>query len=556
MAKKTDIQGDRKWEKLYSGKLALNMEIPEKPIHYFLDKAAIEDPDNVALSFYGRDIKYGEYKELTDKFARALQSEGIQKGDKIMILAANCPQNIIALYGSLKAGAVPVLLNPLYTAKELEYFFKDAQPRIVLCLDAFYAKVSEAAKATPQIEKIITTNVSDYFSPIKRVLARLLKKVEVVDCEGSILFDDFIDCSSDYNEREVDVMEDPAVIVYTSGTTGDPKGVVLTHYNFVSSVVSIQEWLREITPRCFMLVIPIFHIYGCAVVLNWPILAKGKLVIVPKFHVKETIGLIRQHKVEGFFGVPAIYLALINYFKENPKQERLTSLRFCSSGSAPIASYAWQQLGEIFPNANLTEAYGLSETTGPFLMDPYFKGYEKKFGSVGIPFPRTDVKIVDPETLEDVSIGENGCVVVKSNLIFKEYLNKKEKTAQVFKDGWFLTKDIGRMDERGVFYLEGRLDDMINVRGEKVWPREVEKVLEDHPRVKEVAVVGVREDYYGERVKAWVVLEAGSSINERDLIEFCKEKLTMYKVPREIEFLDELPKSNLGKTLHYKLREK
>jgi long-chain acyl-CoA synthetase len=553
---KVEIQGSRKWEQFYSGGLKLNMDIPEKPIYYFLDKAALENPDNIALSFYDNEINYRDYKILTDKFARALQEDGVQKGDKIMILAVNCPQNIIALYGSLKAGAVPVLLNPLYTAKELEYFFKDAEPRMVLCLDSFYEKVAEAAKATPQIEKIITMNVSDYFSPIKRFLARLLKKVEVVDCPNSVKFDDFLNGSSDYNEREVDVISDPAVIVYTSGTTGDPKGVVLTHYNFISSVVSIQEWLRAITPNCFMLVIPIFHIYGCAVVLNWPILAQTKLVIMPKFHTKETIDAIRKNKVQGFFGVPAIYLALINYFKENPKEEKLSSLKFCSSGSAPIASYAWQQLGEIFPQANLTEAYGLSETTGPFLMDPFFKGYEKKFGSVGMPFPHTDVKIVNPETMEEVPVNTNGCLVVKSNLIFKEYLNKKENTEKAFKDGWFLTKDIGRMDERGIFYLEGRLDDMINVRGEKVWPREVEKVLEDHPRVREVAVVGVKDDYYGERVKAWIVLETGSSITERELIDFCKEKLTNYKVPREIEFLNELPKSNLGKTLHYKLREK
>lgn len=550
------IENKRVWESFYSGALSMNMNIPEKPIYYFLDQAAIEKPDNIALSFYDKEISYKEYKNLTDRFACALQLEGIQKGDKVMILAVNCPQVIVAIYGCLKAGAVPVLLNPLYTAKELEYFFSDAQPRIVVCLDSFYEKVSEAAKVTPQIEKIITANISDYFPFVKKVLARMLKKVEVVDCPGSVLFDDFINVSDDYNEREIDVLNDAAAIVYTSGTTGDPKGVVLTHYNFVSSVFSIQEWLRAITPNCFMLVIPIFHIYGFAVVLNWPILAKGKLVIIPKFNVKETIDSIEKNKVQGFFGVPAIYLALINYFKNNPKKEKLKSLTFCSSGSASIASYAWQQLGEIFPNAQLTEAYGLSETTGPFLMDSFYKGYEKKFGSVGIPFPHTDVKIVDFETFEEVPVNKNGCVILKSNLIFKEYLNKEEKTKEVFKDGWFITKDIGRMDERGVFYLEGRLDDMINVRGEKVWPREVEKVLEEHPRIKEVAVVGIKDDYYGERVKAWVVLEAGSSINENELIVFCREKLTEYKVPREIEFLTELPKSNLGKVLHYKLREK
>lgn len=554
--KKFQTIGERKWHHLYSENVPANIDYPEVPLFYFLDKSAQESPDNIALSFYGKEINYGEYKDLTDKFANALQKQGIQKGDKVMILGVNCTQNIIAFYGTMKSGAIPVLLNPLYTSEELEYFFKDAAPRIVFCLDSFYEKVSKAAKGTPQIEKIVTTNISDYFSWSTRFFARLFGKVEVVNCQGSIKFDDFLNTSSDYEEVAIDPLNDPAVIIYTGGTTGDPKGIILTHYNLVSDTWAVKEWLDKITPTSFMLVIPIFHIYGCGPVLNWPCLLKAKLVIAPKFHTKETINMIKKHHIEGFFGVPAIYLAIIKYFKDHPKEEKLNSVKFCSSGSAPIASYAWQQAGEVFPNANLTEAYGLSETTGPYMIDPIVKKYEKKFGSVGVPFPNTDVKIVDPETKEELPPNSKGEVMVKGCTVFKEYLNKPEKTKQAFYNGWFATKDIGMMDDRGVFYLEGRIDDMINVRGEKVWPREIEKVLEENVKVKEVAVVGVPDDYYGERVKAFVVLEAGANTTEGELISFCEEKLTKYKTPREIEFLSDLPKSNLGKTLHYKLRGK
>ncbi|MFA6252298.1 MAG: AMP-binding protein [Candidatus Paceibacterota bacterium] len=554
--KKFKVEGRRKWHDLYTETVSYNYEYPEVPLFYFLDKSAEESPDNIALSFYGKEITYLEYKDLTDRFASALQKQGIQKGDKVMILGVNCPQNIIAFYGTMKAGAVPVLLNPLYTAEELEYFFKDAAPRIVLCLDTFFEKVSQAAKTTPQIERIITTNISEYFSPLTGFFARLFKKVETAKCDGSIRFNDFLKISPDYKEVEINPLDDPAVIVYTGGTTGDPKGVVLTHYNLVSDTWAIKEWLSENPPTSFMLVIPMFHIYGCGPVLNWPCLLKAKLVIVPKFHTEETVGLIKKHKIEGFFGVPAIYLAIIKYFKDHPKTEKLLSVKFCSSGSAPIASYAWQRVGEIFPNANLTEAYGLSETTGPYMIDPIVKKYEKNFGSVGVPFPNTDIKIINPDTFEDLPPGEKGELIVKGCMIFKEYLNKPEKTKQAFRDGWFFTKDIGIMDERGVFSLEGRIDDMINVRGEKVWPREVEKVLEENVKVKEVAVIGVKDDYYGERVKAFVVSEPGANATEEELINFCKEKLTEYKTPREVEFLSELPKSNLGKTLHYKLRVK
>jgi long-chain acyl-CoA synthetase len=556
MNKNFYIEGDRPWFNLYPENSPKNLAYPEVPVFHYIDKHAAESPDSIALTFYDRDISYKEFKDLTDRFARALQEYGIQRGDRVMILAVNCPQNIISIYGCAKAGAVPVALNPLYTAKELEYFFKDIEPRLVITPDAFYANAVEAAKSTPQIERVITFNLSDYFSPIKKVLARLLKKIEVIKCPGSIDFNEFLKVSPEYNHPEIDVFNDPALIVYTGGTTGEPKGVVVTHYNMVSNAYGIHYWYNDyVGPKSFLLVVPIFHIYGAGLIMNWPFINKGRLVIFPKFHTKEIIDAIKKYRIDGLFGVPAIFSALINYFKENPKEKPLDFVKLVTSGSAPISAYTWQQGKETFPKASLIEGYGLSETCSVFLVDPLSKKYTKGAGMVGIPLLNMDVRIVDPHTNEELPVGESGEIVTKGPIIFKEYWRKPEKTAEAMQNGWFHTKDIGRINNEGAFSIEGRLDDMINVRGEKVWPREVEKVLEENPKVQEVAVIGVKDDYYGEKIKACVALKSNEKATEKELIDFCRAKLSPQKIPHMIEFYKELPKSNLGKILHYKLRQ-
>ncbi|MFA5368689.1 MAG: AMP-binding protein, partial [Candidatus Paceibacterota bacterium] len=421
---------------------------------------------------------------------------------------------------------------------------------------SFYANAVEAAKSTPQIEKIISFNLSDYFSPIKKVLARLLKKIEVIDCPNSINFNDFINVSSEYNKPEIDVFNDPTLIVYTGGTTGEPKGVVITHYNMISNAYGIHYWYNDyVGPKSFLLVVPIFHIYGAGLIMNWPFINKGKLVIFPKFQRKEIINAIKKYKIDGLFGVPAIFSALINYFKENPREKRFDFVKLVTSGSAPISAYTWQQGQDVFPNAFFIEGYGLSETCSVFLVDPLSKKYTKGAGLVGIPLLNMDVKIIDPQTQEDLSVEQSGEIITKGPIIFKEYWRKPEKTKQAMRDGWFHTKDIGRINSEGAFSIEGRLDDMINVRGEKVWPREVEKILEEISKVQEVAVVGIKDDYYGEKIKACVVLKKDEKANEKELIDFCKTKLSPQKIPHMVEFYKELPKSNLGKILHYKLRQ-
>ncbi len=550
------VPDNRPWFKLYDSHISKHLDYVDEPLYYFIDRAAEEKPDNIALNFFGANITYREYRKLINQFAHALQKAGIQKGDRVLIMAVNCPQVLIALYGSMKAGAIPIPLNPLYTAKELEYFFNDLKPRIVLTPDSFFNNVNIAAKTTPQIEKIISTNISDYFPPLKGFLAKLTKKVPVFDCPDSIDFNEFIKVSPDYEKVSINPKEDTALMVYTGGTTGEPKGVCLTHFNLVSDAMSFDEWHKQIKSDSSLLVVPLFHIYGCGLVINFTNIRAGKLVIVPKFHTKDTLSILKKEKVSGLFCVPAIYSAFVKYYNDNPNEPKLNDVTLCGSGSAPISSYIWKELQGIVPNTYLGEGYGLSESCPGTTIDPVNKNYVKEIGSVGIPSIDTDIKIVDLITKTEVGPGISGEIVINSPSIFKEYWNKPEKTKEVLKDGWFFSGDIGRMDENGVIFIEGRIDDMINVRGEKVWPREVEKVLEKHPKVLDVAVIGVPSDYYGQIIKACVVLKEGVQSSEEELIDYCKKSLVEYKVPKMIEFFKELPKSNLGKTLHSSLRKR
>jgi long-chain acyl-CoA synthetase len=549
------VPDNRPWFKHYFKDGSKHLNYPEVPLYDFLDDSAEENPNKKAIIFYDKEITYKELKNLSDRFAFSLQKQGIHKGDRIVLLLPNCPQLLISFWGTLKAGAIPICLNPLYTGEELKYFFNDAEPRIVISLDMFYEKVEEGAESTSHIEKIITTNIADYFPLIKKVLGKLLGKVKYFPCPGTINFNDFLESSSNYNRVEINPKEDLAMIVYTGGTTGDSKGVMLTHFNVISDVLGMTEFLKEVSIKSLLIVVPPFHVYGLISGISMGTYNGWDMVFLPKFTTEETIKTIRKYKINFFEGVPAMYSAFWNYFQKKPKESLLDSLTLCSSGSTSISSYLWKKINKMAPNATLIEGYGLTESSQVILLDSLVKGYVKKMGSVGIPIHGCDLKIVDIETREDLPLGQSGEILFKGPQVFKGYWKKPEKTKKVFENGWLRTKDIGRMDKDGVFYIEGRIDDMIDVRGEKVWPREVEKVLESNPAVQEAAVIGIKDDYYGQTIKACVVLREGKGISEKDLIDYCKENIVPFKVPHKVEFFKDLPKSHMGKVLHYKLRK-
>ncbi|HOL90327.1 MAG TPA: AMP-binding protein [Candidatus Pacearchaeota archaeon] len=549
------VPDDRPWFKYYPKDVPHHLDYPEIPLYQFLDDSAQKYPNNTALVFYGNEIKYKKLKELTDRFANALQNLGIQKGDRVLILLPNCPQTVIALYGTMKAGAIPVPLNPMYTDKELEYFFKDLEPRIVITLDGFYDKVEKASKTTPQIEKIITTNISDYFPLSKRVLGRLFGKIQTINCPNAVSFNGFIKNSKpQYNEIKINPKEDIAVILYTGGTTGEPKGVMLTHFNIVSNVTAIDNWFKDTKIESSLIVVPLFHSFGITPTLSWSVLKSRKIFLLPKFHPKECAKLIKENKIQFFAGVPAMFAALWENFKK--EEIVLDSLILCGSAGASLSSYLWQSIQKMAPNTIVVDPWGLSEASPMATMTPLSPIFKREINSIGVPVFDTDVKVVDSETKEELPVNESGELIIKGPQVFKGYWKKEEKTKQTLKDGWIYTKDIGRMNKDGLFYYEGRLDDMINVRGEKVWPREIEEILESNPKIQEVAVVGVKDDYYGQAIKACVVLKEGMEASEKEIIDFCKDKLAPHKIPHMVEFFNELPKSIVGKILHYRLREK
>lgn len=551
------VPDDRPWFKYYPEDVPHHLDYPEIPLYQFLDDSAEKNPDKTALVFYGKEMTYKELKELSDRFASALQKLGIQKGDRVLFLLPNCPQFVIGFYGTMKAGAIPVPLNPLYTEEELRYFFKDAEPRVIVALDMFYEKIKEAEKVTPQLERIVITNITDYFPTPKRILGKLFGKIKSFKCKGSTKFKDFLNVSSHYNEVKINPEEDIATILYTGGTTGEPKGVMLSHFNIVSNVIGIDLWSKSIKFESLLIVVPFFHIYGIQAGLSFGFLRKARIFLLPKFRTQETMETIQKYKINYFLGVPAIYSAFWKYYRKNPQKYNLSSLTLSPSGTTSISSYLWEKIKKMAPFASVLEAYGLTETSPVVSIDSPAKNYIKKTGSVGIPFFDTEIKIIDPETQKELSSNQSGEIVVRGPQVFKGYWRKTQKTKEVLKkDGWFYTKDIGRMDEEGILYIEGRMDDMINVRGEKVWPREVERVLESHPKVQEVAVIGIKDEYLGQAPKAYVVLKEDYHSSEKELIDFCKDKLAPHKVPRMIEFVEKLPKSRLGKTQHYKLRER
>jgi len=316
------VPDDRPWFKFYPEGVPHRLDYPELPLHRFLDDSAEKCPDKPALIFYGKEISYRELKELSDKFANALQGFGIQKGDRIFLLLPNCPQFVIAFYGAMKAGAIPIPFNPLYSAEELKYFFHDAAPRIVLTLDTFYDKVEEAAKVTPQIERILVTSIADYFPSFQRTIGKLLGKIPSPKCPNAVSFLDFIkESEPKYNPVSINPREDVAVIIYTGGTTGEPKGVMLTHFNIASNIAAGDCILNEekIKASVWLTSVPFFHIYGIGPALQWGIVRQAAVILLPKFSPKEAIGLIRKYKVDYFPGIPAMYSAFLKYYEKTKR---------------------------------------------------------------------------------------------------------------------------------------------------------------------------------------------------------------------------------------------
>ena len=548
---------DKPWLRFYPKEVPPHLEYPRANAFFLLERGLKIAGDREALVFFGKKIRYRELYRYTLNLAASLQALGVDKGEKVALLLPNCPVYPMAYYALLKIGAVVVQLNPMYTPRELELLVEDSGARIVITLD-FLAHKFEAMLAKGIVDTIIMAKLQDFLPfPLNILFPLKVRKEPKLDRRKwkSRVTDFFplIREQKDPRPVEIDPDEDVALFQYTGGTTGLSKAAMLTHANLVANVIQTKAWLCK--PRdgreVILCVLPFFHVYGMTGGMNLGFYLGATLVLVPRFDVKEVVKLIGKYKVSLFPGVPTIYVAINEYASH--KKVDLSSVEACVSGGAPLPVEVAQEFERI-TGGKLVEGYGLSEASPVTHANPLWG--ERKVGSIGIPFPDTDAKIVDPETGEDLPQGEVGELAVKGPQVMKGYWNRPEETARALRDGWLHTGDMARMDEDGYFYIVDRKKDVIISGGYNIYPREVEEVLYEHPSILEAAVIGVPHEYKGEIVKAYVVLKEGSRLTEEEVIEFCRGRLAPYKLPKEVEFVKDLPKSMIGKILRKELREK
>lgn len=546
------------WTRFYEPGVPATLRYPEIPLGNILAETTARFPNHPALLFYGKKITFKEFDGFANRFARALARLGVKKGDRVALMLPNIPQMPIAYYGTLRMGAVAVPTNPLYLEHELEVQLKDSGAETIVAVDMFFPRI-EHIMSLVSLKNIIICGIKDFLPfplnilyPIK---ARLEKQWVRVEKKPPVY--DFMELLEKEDDGPVEPSisnDDIAILQYTGGTTGVPKGAVLTHRNLVVNASQCRAWLnlKKDGEDILMAVLPFFHVYGMTTVMNLSVLIAAPMILVPKFHTKEVLTLIQKHRPTLFPGIQAMYLAIANYPKV--KKYDLSSLKAAISGAGPLMLEV-QQRFESLTGARIVEGYGLSEASPVTHANPIFG--KRKIGSIGLPWPDTEAQVVDIETGKRVlPVGEAGELVVRGPQVMKGYWNKPQETAAALRDGWLHTGDVAKMDEEGYFFIVDRIKDMIKTVGENVYPREVEEVIFMHPKVKDAVVIGVPfEQFMGEKIKAFVVLKDGETATPEEIIEFCKGRLSKFKVPKEIEFRSELPKTLVGKVLRRILRE-
>lgn len=524
-----------------------------------MDDMASRMPGAVQMVFYGGNTTFGQTVEKSRRMAKALQELGVRKGDRVAIAMPNCPQFAFAYFGTMRAGAVVVPVNPLYTDREMNMILKDSGAQVAVTLDMFYPAMGRAVEGT-EVKRVIVSKISDYMPAVISLLGRLLKKVpsgEVPSSEKAIWLKDALKNDGAFTPVEVDPVNDPAVFMYTGGTTGIPKAAVLTHRNLIANSIMIKRWAMMGENDVVLNVLPWFHVYGMSVGLNSTVVTGGKAIVLPKFSTEDVFQAVRKHRPTYFPGVFSMYIALLNSPEMAKYKGDLKSIKYCISGAAPLPVEVAKKWSEA-TGGMIVEGYGLSEASPVTHVNPLDDPSHVKYGSIGIPISDTDAKIVDIETGTKVlGVGETGELAVKGPQVSKGYWNRPDESKATFRDGWLYTGDIASMDEDGYFFIVDRKKDMINVAGLKVWPRELEEVAYQHQAVKMAAAIGVKDDFYGEVPKLYVVLkdEYKGKVTAEEIKEFMKGKVTKYKVPKEVEFRDEMPTTLVGKIVRRKLRE-
>jgi long-chain acyl-CoA synthetase len=553
---------ERPWRKAWAKHVVEGVQEPEpRPLFDLVGVTAALDPRRTCMRFQGATMTYGQVDDLSSRFASALISLGLKKGERVAIFLPNMPQFVLAYFGTLKAGGVVVPCSPLYKPKELEFQLKDSGSSFVVAANDIvkgndlFASV-DACRRQLGI-KVVTASLTDYLPSAKRALAGLAGVKNARRAGITAIFTDLVTKNPPLSEyAEVDPRRDIAVLQYTGGTTGIAKGAMLTHANLFLNAAVIAAWLPLSKDDIALGALPFFHIYGMTAAMNAPLYSGASLVLLPRFEVETVMKTIQKENITSFCGVPTMYIAVINH--PEVAKFRLRTVRSCISGGAALPTAVMKRFGELTGGA-LVEGYGLSEASPVTHCNPIGEGAVVKEGSIGVPIPFTDAEVVDMEDPAKVlGVGDVGELAVKGPQVMLGYWNNLGETENVLtNDGWLLTGDIARMDAEGYFYIVDRKKDMIDVSGLKVYPREVEELLFTHPGVKEAAVVGMPDSYRGEAVHAYIVLKPGSEgrVTEEEMIQFCRTNLATYKAPRKVTFVDELPKTLIGKVLRRRLRD-
>ena len=558
---------DRPWYAFYEEGVPYTIDVPSIPLYTFVDDAARDFPNKVGIKMVLKylplglsihaSMTYRELQKAVHKFASALHRVGVRPGDRVAIMLPNTPQYVVAFMGALRAGAIAVNTNPTYTPRELAHQMKDSGAETIVMLSPFYERLQAVRDEVP-IKRVIITDIPEYVKGIfKGLTERTLRKeglmVDVPEQEGVYHWQTFMGLGGEPPAVQVDP-DEVALFQYTGGTTGVPKAAMLTHRNLVANAMQVAGWIPGF-PRgevVMMGALPFFHVYGMTVSLLLGLHNAGRVVMVPNPRpIDIVMQTIHHERCNLFPGVPTMYIAIINH-PEVHKYD-LKSVEACISGAAPLPVEV-QQKFEAITGGRLVEGYGLTEASPVTHSNP-LRG-RRKVGSIGLPLPSTDAKVVDMNTGEALPPGGVGELCVKGPQVMKGYWNRPEETELVLdEEGWLHTGDIARMDEEGYFYIVDRKKDIIIASGYNIIPREVEEVLYMHPKVLEAVVAGVPDPYRGETVKAYIVLKPGEQATAEEIIEFCREHLAPYKVPKLVEFRSELPKSQVGKFLRRVLVE-
>ena len=543
---------DRPWQRHYDYATPTTIRYPRIPAHQMMQVSVNAYPDKTALNFFGTETTFWELREQILRMANALGGLGMQKGERVGLHLPTCPQYVIAYHAAMSLGAIVVNLNPMYTTDELKALVENTGITTLITFDMALPNIRPLCQAV-KIPRVIITAVTDFIE------GRDKSTPKGLDFEkGWHHFSQLLEGCSDKRVPRVEIgPDDPALIQFTGGTTGIPKGAVLTHANLVAATLQVSLWggpttnLMPPERRCVMAVLPYFHVYGTIVAMSWALFNCATQILVPRFELDEFMDILAGFKEITFFpSVPTMINAVINH----PKATELNldrKLGLLNSGAAPMPQELIDQITDM--GISYGEGWGMTETTSLGISNPILG--LSKVGSIGIPWPDTDVRLVDiEEGKEDVPKGEPGEIIIKSPLVMQGYWENPEETAGQLQDGWLHTGDIAVWDEDDYIFIVDRKKDMIIAGGFNIYPREVDEVLYRHPKIRDAATIGVPDEYRGETVKCFIVVKQGETLTEEEVLVFCTEKLAAFKRPKIIEFCDDLPKSAVGKILRKSLR--